>query len=179
MANAVQLLMQDHRKVEALFDRYQKGDATVVPQVCNELKVHTSIEEQVLYPALDDVSGGEKLRQEAEREHQEVKDAIAEIEGSGADSPQAVTAMRKVIEGVMHHVQEEENDVFPKMQKELGGERLTALGERLLTAKRHQAVATGTIIDLTKEELYELAQGADIEGRSDMTKEQLIEALRS
>jgi hemerythrin superfamily protein len=177
MGDAAQLLKQDHRKVEELFDRYGNGDDAVVPKICNELTIHSTIEEEVLYPVLPEIPGGEELRSEAEREHQDVKDAIAEVERSGYESAAAAAAMRKIMEGVTHHVEEEEQKVLPKMEKALGPERMNALGEQLLEAKREKLVATGVIAELTKDELYELAQGAQVEGRSEMNKEQLIEAL--
>lgn len=179
MPEAAELIKEDHRKVEQLFDRYKGGDTSVVRQVCMELTVHTAIEEQVLYPALADVPDGDRLRQEAEHEHQEVKDAIAQIEQDGSASDDIERCMQTIMEGVTHHVQEEESEVLPKMQEGLGAERMTALGDQLMQAKRQQMVATGAIADMTKQELYHLAQTADIPGRSDMNKDQLIEALRS
>src|SRR5690349_2433415 len=99
MADATQVIVQDHRKVEALFGRYEQGNADVVAQICTELQVHTAIEEQVVYPVLPEISGGQQLRIEAEHEHQEVKDAIARIEGSGPGSAEVSTAMEAIMQG--------------------------------------------------------------------------------
>ena len=179
MADAAQLLKQDHRKVEGLFERYESGDSAAVPLICNELKVHTAIEERVVYPVLPEIPNGDTLRAEAEREHKEVKDAVAKAERLTPDSPELESTMRTIMEGVTHHVHEEERDVLPEMEKALGRQRMMALGEQLMEVKREQLVATGAIAELTKDELYELAQGTDIEGRSEMNKEELIEALSS
>lgn len=179
MPDAVQLLKHDHRKVEALFDRYEKGDASVVPEVCTELKVHSAIEEQVLYPALDDISGGSALRREAEHEHQQVEDVVAEIEHAPAGSEEVGRYMASLIEDVTHHVEEEEHEVLPKMSRELGHERMETIGHDLLLAKREELNACGAMKDQSKQELYELAQAVDISGRSDMNKDQLVHALAS
>ncbi len=177
MPDVAQLLKQDHRKVESLFRQYDSGDSSVVALICNELKVHTAIEEEVVYPVLLEVPDGHKLRAEAEREHQEVKEAVAQVERSTPDSDEVASTMQTIIEGVTHHVEEEESEVLPKMEQSLGHDRMTVLGEQLMAVKREQLVATGAIADLTKDELYELAQGAGIEGRSNMDKDELIEAL--
>lgn len=79
-------------------------------------------------------------------------------------------------------MQEEEGEVFPRMREDLGEERLVRLGEELAALKselKPQAEQNGPLIDLTKDKLYELAQDKDIPGRSEMTREQLISALRS
>ncbi|MGH8989400.1 MAG: hemerythrin domain-containing protein [Acidimicrobiales bacterium] len=175
MPDAVQLLKHDHRKVEALFERYKKGDASVVPEVCTELKVHSAIEEQVLYPAL----GGDSLRREAQHEHQEVEDVVTKIEHASTGSAEIDRYMQALMEDVTHHVEEEEHEVLPKMSRELGHEKMETIGHDLLLAKREQLKACGAMKDQSKEELYELAQAVDISGRSDMNKDQLIHALAS
>lgn len=178
MPDAAELLKQDHRKAEALFERYRSGDGGVVKQVCSELTVHTAIEEQVLYPALAEMSQGRELREQAEHEHQDVVEAITRIESCGYGSPEARACMFTVIAGVTHHVKEEETRVLPMMQRELGSDRMTALGDQLMAAKREELVRVGALVDLRKEELYELARDAEVAGRSDMNKEQLIQALK-
>jgi hemerythrin superfamily protein len=175
--DAAELLKQDHRQVEDLFERYKGGDRQVVKEICTELTVHTAIEEEHVYPLLQELSGGEELRQEAEKEHQEVKDAIAKVEQAGSDSD-IEEPMQTIMEGVTHHVQEEENEVLPKLAQELGTERMESLGEQLQEAKGQQQGTDGDLDDLSKSELYERAQAANISGRSNMTKEQLKEALR-
>ncbi|HEX2039748.1 MAG TPA: hemerythrin domain-containing protein [Acidimicrobiales bacterium] len=186
MADAVSMLEQDHRKVEQLFEQYeQTGDPTIVQQICTELKVHTTIEEEVVYPVVArDVSEGKELDKEARKEHQEVEDAIKQIESLGYDAAEVDELMQTIMEGVTHHVEEEESQMFPKLREELGGDRLTELGEKLAQAKQQAmrtagagSVVEGDMTEMTKDQLYEQAKQAGIEGRSDMTKDELIEAL--
>ncbi|MBO0893562.1 MAG: hemerythrin domain-containing protein [Acidimicrobiales bacterium] len=177
MPDVAELLKQDHRKVEDLFEQYQAGSIEVIPRACAELKVHTAIEEEVVYPVLAEVSDGRRLREEAEHEHGEVEQIIAQIERNDPDTAETSSLMTTLIEGVTHHVQEEEDEVLPKMAAELGEDRMNALGEQLVQAKRRQLSRTGGLGELTKEELYELAQGSGIKGRSEMSKEELVNAL--
>jgi hemerythrin superfamily protein len=182
MADPIEMLMEDHREVEQLFAQYEQSkDPSIVEQICTELTVHAAAEEKVIYPALGaDVEGGKGMRQHAEKEHQEVKDAIFEIEKLGYDDPGVDPFMQTIISGVTEHVQEEENEVFPKMRDDLG-DRLSALGDELISTKQQllaEAESGGPLIDLTKEKLYELAQEKGIEGRADMSKEELVSALR-
>jgi hemerythrin superfamily protein len=144
MADPIEMLMQDHRKVEELFGRYEQSqDPAVIEQICTELTIHASIEEQVIYPALgSEVDGGEDMRDHAEQEHQEVKDAISEIERLGYSAAEVSEPMRRIISGVSEHVQEEESEVFPKMREDIDAERLSALGDELATAKQ-EATAAG------------------------------------
>jgi hemerythrin-like domain-containing protein len=185
MADAVSMLEQDHRKVEQLFEQYeQTGDPTVVQQICTELKVHTTIEEEVVYPVVArDLPEGKDLEKEARKEHKEVEDAIKQIESLGYDAAEVDELMQTIIEGVNHHVEEEESEMFPKLRQELG-DRLTELGEKLAEAKQQAmrtagsgSVVEGDMTEMTKDQLYEQAKEAGIEGRSDMTKDELIEAL--
>ncbi len=178
--DAIAMLESDHRKVEDLFERYQSSpDAEVVRQICTELTVHSLIEEEVIYPVLEEVPDGSNLRREAEHEHQEVKDAIAEIEQAGYDPQQAGSEIQHLMEGVTHHVQEEESEVLPNMRDALGSERITGLGDRLAVAKLNQLRDHDALEELTGDELYELARATGIEGRSDMNKDDLIAALKS
>ena len=111
MRNAIEMLITDHREVEQLFQRYEATrDPNVVQQICTELTVHAALEEKVVYPVLSaDVARGPQMRQHAEHEHQEVKDAIFEIERLGYGAPGVEQYMRKIIGGVKEHVSEEES----------------------------------------------------------------------
>ncbi|MEA2627323.1 MAG: hypothetical protein QOD06_3368, partial [Candidatus Binatota bacterium] len=94
--NAIELLTNDHRKVDSLIERYRSsggggrsGSARtkVLEQITRELTVHAEAEEAELYPVLrSDVSGGEEMAEEAEQEHAEVKRMIADLEGADAES---------------------------------------------------------------------------------------------
>jgi hemerythrin superfamily protein len=196
MPDPITMLEQDHRKVEALFaDWQQTHDATVAQQICTELTVHATVEEQAVYPVLaQDVPKGEELEEEAEQEHGEAKELIAKIQQAGYTGPQVDQFMEELISGVNHHVEEEEGEIFPKLRQSIPKDKLDAIGAQAQQLKQQQlaAVAGGgsaggvvtagaetkdQLIDLTKDELYRMAQERDIEGRSGMDKDELIKAL--
>jgi hemerythrin superfamily protein len=115
----VTLLTEDHRRVEQLFKQFdESGDPEVASQIFLELSVHSIIEEELiygLYSAKVDNAGAA----EARAEHQEAKDLILALEGMEPGSDEFVTTMTKLKTSVLHHVDEEENEMFPKMLKAL------------------------------------------------------------
>ncbi|HEX5765155.1 MAG TPA: hemerythrin domain-containing protein [Woeseiaceae bacterium] len=89
-SDAISLLKADHRKVEGLFKRYEKAKAESVKaklahEICLELSVHSTIEEELFYPAIKETVE-EDIYDEAYVEHDGAKVLIAEIlEGTPAD----------------------------------------------------------------------------------------------
>jgi iron-sulfur cluster repair protein YtfE (RIC family) len=176
MPNAINLLEQDHRKVEKLFTQFeQTGDQGIALEICQELEVHTTLEEEIVYPVLR-AKVDRKMAAEAQQEHDEADQLIKKIKkASGAQLQQLVGKLKEAVE---HHVEEEETEVFPKMQQKVGTE-LTRMGTEIQQRKSQLTAGGADLLDLTKEELYEKARKADIPGRSSMTKEELAEALSS
>jgi hemerythrin superfamily protein len=126
--NAIGMLMADHLSVAVLFDSFENarasGDGTLkralAIQIATELTVHATIEEEIFYPAVRELrpDAGD-LVDEAESEHAEVKAAIAELAGmldSTPDSAKVDALMGRIMEGVRHHVEEEETQMFPKLR---------------------------------------------------------------
>lgn len=184
MPDAIELLTNDHRKVEALFEQYgQSHDPEVAEAICTELAVHSSIEEKVLYPAVGkDLRGGGRMRSHAEHQHQEVKDLIFELEREGLSAERSAALMERMKRAVSAHVNEEEEKIFPILRDTLGDDGVAALGSSLAEAREsieHEAESAGPLIETTKDELYKIAQQRKIRGRSDMTKDELLRALRA
>lgn len=139
--DAIKLLTDDHKEVQALFKAYQKlvdedGEDDLREQlaqdICAKLTVHATIEEEIFYPAARDSledDEGDDLLDEAEVEHASAKELIAQIaEGSAAD--ELFDAKVKVLgEYIAHHVKEEEKELFPKVQQ--SDLDLDALGDEL------------------------------------------------
>lgn len=143
--DAVALLKADHRKVEALFEQFEKakGDAkkkSIADQICLELTVHTRIEEDIFYPACEGAVE-EDLIKEAYVEHDGAKVLIAEIE-AGSPGDEFYDAKVKVLsEMIEHHVEEEEKRVegmFSQARK--AGLDMDDLGERM-AAEKEQLIA--------------------------------------
>lgn len=137
--DAIALLKEDHRAVEKLFKDFEgaKGDGRkqkLAQRICLELTVHTMIEEEIFYPACDGKVEGDLLK-EAYVEHDAAKLLIAEIEAGDGQSDDFFDAKVQVLgEQIVHHVEEEEEELFPKVRKaEID---LEALGEQLAARKR-------------------------------------------
>ena len=120
--DAIALLEADHQEVDALFDHYEDltDDAdkkSVATEICLALKVHTQIEEEIFYPAARDATGDADLLDEAAVEHAGAKTLIAEIEAMQPGQPLYDAKITVLGEQVRHHVEEEEEELFPEMRE--------------------------------------------------------------
>jgi len=118
---ALGLLADDHRAVKKLFKQFQdaKDDAeksTIAAETCRQLTVHAQIEEEIFYPALRGASDKlDDMLDEAKVEHAVAKDLIARIESGDKEMLEANYTV--LSEYVGHHVEEEENELFPAVIK--------------------------------------------------------------
>jgi hypothetical protein len=130
----ISLLTEDHRRVEQLFKQFDEtGEYEVAMEVCLQLGVHATVEEELLYglySAKVDNAGAA----EARAEHQEAKDLIAALESMDPGSDEFVTTMTKLKTSVLHHVDEEEREMFPKMLERLP-ETAALLGDEMAARK--------------------------------------------
>ena len=180
--DAVTLLTADHNRVRGMFTRFKAAkeaeDTEAMGMLCRsiftELDVHTRIEEEIFYPAVKKEADEEiaETVDEGIEEHHVVDVLMEEIRQLDVGSDEFVAKMTVLIENVEHHADEEEEDMFPDAREQLGEERLTSLGDEL--AARKAAVKAE---QATRDELYEKAKERDVPGRSDMTKEELAEAV--
>ena len=138
--DATQLLTQDHRKVEELFEQFEKasGDGKkekIAKQICTELKVHAMIEEEIFYPALRGKIEEDAL-DEAYVEHDGAKLLINDIEAGGPDEEFYDAKVKVLQEQIEHHVKEEEkqkDNIF--QQARATDVDLVALGEQMAARK--------------------------------------------
>ena len=138
--DAIALLKADHKEVDAMFKAYDKtGDDTkkqdLANKICMALTAHAQIEEEIFYPAayeaLDQV--GDDLLDEAEVEHASCKALIAEIESMRVGEPLFDAKVKVLGEYIAHHVEEEENELFPECRD--AGMDLKGLGEEMAARK--------------------------------------------
>lgn len=116
----MEALKKDHDFVKQLFDRYLKTQDVKVkrqagPQILHLLELHTSLEEAAFYPAVRQVDAS--LVDECEDEHQQAKQMIEQLKGMEPGDSQCDQMMQQLCDAVMHHVQEEEQELFPKVQQ--------------------------------------------------------------
>jgi hemerythrin superfamily protein len=137
--DAIALLKADHRKVEDLFEKFERtkgGGAKqrIANEICLELVVHAQIEEEIFYPGVKDVVD-EDIYNEAHVEHDGAKVLIAEILSGDPDDEFYDASVKVLSEMIKHHVHEEEmrDGMFAQARK--GGVDLDALGEQLAQRK--------------------------------------------
>jgi hemerythrin-like domain-containing protein len=145
--DAFNLLKADHRKVEDLFSQLEaaRGQAKlrVFEQIKMELDLHTHIEEKIFYPALEKPKQTHDLTLEAYEEHDVVKKLLREMSRSKSADEEWQAQAKVLQENVEHHVEEEENELFPKASAALGQAEIEELGEELAAEKnRKQKSAT-------------------------------------
>jgi hemerythrin superfamily protein len=138
--DAIAMLTADHKKVKKLFADFDKlkeegsdeDKSAVVDQICNELKIHAELEEEIFYPAVRKAIDDSDLMDEALVEHAGAKDLIAQLEDASPDDDLYDAKVTVLGEQIEHHVKEEEGEMFPKAKAKVDTE---ALGATMLKRK--------------------------------------------
>jgi hemerythrin superfamily protein len=184
--DAVTLLAGDHNRVRGLFAQFNDAQenedvdtmTALATRIFQELQIHTTIEEEIFYPAVRS-SGNDELTElvaEGIEEHHVVDQLMEEMGTMEAGSEQWIAKMTVMIENVEHHADEEESDMFPKVRSSMSD--LETLAQQLDARKGQLGAPTlAERIDLTKTELLELAKEQEIPGRSTMSQEELAAAV--
>jgi hemerythrin superfamily protein len=191
--DAVTLITNDHRLMEQLFERLKDDDGdrrALVTEIEARLRAHARAEETQVYPVIANSTGEKEEVDHGTYEHFEAEHKLRKVRNL-IDSAHFGQALEEFMAAVEHHVQEEESELLPALQKAVDKKTLNRLGVAFEQARSDalsaagyqqapQAVDAGTddLADATREELYEKAKEADIPGRSQLNKEGLIEALR-
>jgi len=140
--DAISLLKADHRKVEGLFEKYERSKEAAKKQalsheICMELLVHTTIEEEIFYPACKAAGVEEDDLEEAYVEHDGAKVLIAELLSSSSDADFYDAKVKVLSEQIKHHVKEEEKrseGLFAQARAD--GVAIDDLGERMMARKK-------------------------------------------
>jgi hypothetical protein len=140
-SDAIDLLIADHKAVQKLFKEFAKikehGSAdekeAIVLDACEALTIHTTIEEEIFYPAARKAIEDSDLMDEAKVEHAGAKELIAQLESMNPGDDLYDARFTVLAEQVAHHVEEEQDEMFPLVRKsKLDTE---ALGRKLLQRK--------------------------------------------
>jgi hypothetical protein len=132
--NALTLLRQDHTEVSEMFEKFEKRKdkmnsaqkQALAEEICTALTIHAQIEEEIFYPTVRPEIDDDDLMDEADVEHQSLKELIAKIEAEGPEGEYFDAHVIVLGEYVKHHVKEEHNEMFKKVRatdidlKELG-----------------------------------------------------------
>ena len=141
---ATSLLKEDHQAVKKLFQEYEKiegpqgqGREAIFDRIKTLLTIHSQIEEEIFYPAVEraqDEEAGDLVR-EAHEEHRLVKQLLEELSGLTPGEDTFEAKMKVLKENVLHHAEEEQHDIFPVFD-ELDRAERDSVSERLQSRKR-------------------------------------------
>jgi hemerythrin superfamily protein len=180
--DVTKMLEADHRQVEALFAAIEQtegdGREPLIDELTTSLRAHMELEEQVVYPIMEPVTGAEEV-QEANTEHELARKGLEDVERLGPDEPGFGAALDAVKAGIAHHVKEEEGDIFPKLRKE-GTAELQKMATPFMTKRLELGLpmeADALAAASSKDELLAEAKQASVDGADAMTKGELAEAL--
>lgn len=140
-ADAIEILKRDHHGVKELFKEFARiegsgattGLIPVVHEICSQLIIHSMIEEEIFYPAAQHVIKDDDVIREAEIEHATARYLIKKMLPLREQDPYLKAKVRVLREYTQHHINEEENEMFPKLKASQLD--LSALGQRLMDRK--------------------------------------------
>jgi hemerythrin superfamily protein len=155
--NAIELLKAQHRLVDSLFEELEQAEddderETVFQRLADNFAAHATIEEEIFYPQ----AYGEKtkdLLKEAVEEHLSAKRVIADLLELEPDDDNYAAKIKVLKEQIGHHVEEEEGELFPEVEKQFGREQLEVLGKEMeaLFAKEMRDDPSSKITEQTDE----------------------------
>lgn len=138
-AQLFELLKQDHRQAESMMKQLSSlppnQRESVFLDFNDALLQHMKLEEQFLYPRLQNLQECAELVQDALQEHQEARSFLQQMERMDANTQEWIGTLQKLQQGVQHHVQEEENEVFPKAQQLLNEKDIDSIGQKIAAEK--------------------------------------------
>ncbi len=176
------ILEADHRMVERLIDEISDADGDertrLVEQLRTVLEAHMELEEEVVYPAMQPVTG-EEMVQEGVQEHILARTNLAEVVELCPDKPGFEAALETVQAAIDHHVSDEEDEVFVQLRSE-GRDQLAAMVEPFM-AKRAQLDMVidveGLADSASRDQLQAEAESLGLDTTSSMSKADLAGAL--
>ncbi|MGW6278400.1 hemerythrin domain-containing protein [Kribbella sp. NPDC055071] len=172
--DVVDLIMQDHREVERLFDELKENPEkrpTLLPVLTTLLTAHSRAEEAEVYPVAAAEAGEKEDVSHSQQEHIEADLLLAKLAETDPTSAAFDKALQNLVDAISHHVEEEETKVLPGMRANLSDARRTELADAFAASrKQHLGEQPG---EITKEELAQQAANADLTGTSGLTKDQL------
>ena len=133
--NAIEMLKKEHRAVEELFDSFEHAADTearrkIFEHIADALAIHAAIEERHFYPAVKAKATGDLLH-EAVEEHLKVKRAIADLLVLDAADDSFAAKVKVLKEDVEHHVEEEEAELFPAVERIFAANELETIAAEM------------------------------------------------
>ena len=143
MNDPMRILKADHREAEKLFDKLADSEEgserqQLVDELTLKLTAHMEIEESIVYPSVREAVGQED-EEEAEVEHGLAREGLDKL-NSLVDVPGFGAAVEMLRGGIMHHVNEEENELLPELKDAISREEWAAMGDALAAAKQERGL---------------------------------------
>jgi hemerythrin superfamily protein len=139
----ISVIVTDHREVEQIFRELETRQGTpehrrsLADHVITELVRHSVAEEQYMYPAARRyLENGDELADHELEEHAEAEQVMKQLEGIPADDPRFDQLLGDLMKDIRHHIEDEEEDLLPKLQQACSAEDLRDLGEKVVKAKK-------------------------------------------
>ena len=140
--NALTLLKRDHTEVKKMLsdledttERAEKTRTGGLATLKHELEIHETIEEEIFYPALKEHPKTKDLALEGYEEHHVVDTIMGELENVEPSDETWMAKFSVMKENLEHHISEEEDEMFPKVEQVFDGEELEELGDRMQERK--------------------------------------------
>jgi len=138
--NAIELLKTDHNTVSRLFQKVKATEESehkeLFEQIREELEIHTHIEETIFYPKVKEEKELEDLVLEGIEEHHQAKIFLRELSALTEESEKFEPKLKVLMEDITHHVQEEEGEMFPKIEELFDESTLEELGAEMEEEKQ-------------------------------------------
>jgi hemerythrin-like domain-containing protein len=143
MNDPMRILKADHREAEKLLAKLSESDEgserqQLVEELTMKLTAHMELEEQIVYPSVREAVGAED-EEEAEVEHSLAREGLDKL-NSMMDVPGFGAAVEMLKGGIMHHVEEEENELLPELKDSISREEWAAMGDALAAAKQERGM---------------------------------------
>ncbi|QBI53515.1 hemerythrin domain-containing protein [Streptomonospora litoralis] len=138
----IEVIVSDHREVENVFTQLEQGQGDpaqrkeMVDHVITELVRHSVAEEQYMYPAARrTLPDGDEIADHEIDEHAEAERVMKELSGLGPGDDRFEELLSTLMSDIRHHVEDEEQDLLPRLRQACGKEELRDLGGKILRAK--------------------------------------------
>lgn len=138
----IEVIVSDHRAVEGVFSQLEQGQGDpaqrkgMVDHVITELVRHSVAEEQYMYPAARKaLPDGDRIADHEIEEHAEAERVMKELSGLQPEDPRFEELLGTLMSDIRHHVEDEENDLLPRLRESCSKDELQQLGSKVLRAK--------------------------------------------
>ena len=140
--NFLTLLKQEHKEAKDTFKtllNQEKIDHAITEELCHKLLLHMEMEEKYLYPTMEEFKATEDLSEEAELEHTEAKKFITALLNGKLDEMEYKVKLEMLQLGVEHHIEEEENKLFPIAKTKLSDAQVKEISEQMIALKEKKS----------------------------------------